>query len=316
MAMKKQIRQILIILLLGMILTACSSNPTVNQNNGPILLQEVTIAPTNAQATRALTNTPSPTPPVLEAPQQVQLTVASGFVLVTPTLPPSKTPTMTPTITATSSVTPIIIPSLIPTTPAPNSFPTSAIVPLTAIPTAYPPNFPPVNPPVIGNTPFPTVPTSCQFIWFFPDPKPPFCPLSPQTISPAAYQTFEYGFMIWVGSQDAIYVMFNDVLNPRWQVFRDNYEESMPAEDPMYNTPPNPATYQPRRGFGLLWRNNEAIRSRLGWATTPSEAPYNAQTQTGADSTLFISDPQNGVFMLLAQGVEWDRYTGVGIIIP
>lgn len=314
MVMKKQLQLILIIALFA-ILTACSSNPSVNQD-GPILLQEVTIAATDLQPTRPLTSTPSSTPPVLEAPQRVQLTVASGFVLVTPTLPPSKTPTQTPTITATSSITPIIIPSLIPTTPAPNSFPTSAIVPLTAIPTAYPPNFPPVNPPVVGNTPFPTAPIPCQFMWFFPDPKPPICPLSPQTLSPAAFQSFEYGFMIWVGSQDAIYVMFNDVLNPRWQVFRDNYEESMPSEDPLYNNPPNPSTYQPRRGFGLLWRNNEAIRTRLGWATTPSEIPYNAQNQTGADSTLFISDPQNGVFMLLAQGIEWERYINVGIVIP
>ena len=320
--MMVQIRQFkqLIFIACFLVLTACSSNPTVNQNNGPILLQEVTIASTNAQPTRALTNTPSPTPPVLEAPQQVPLTVESGFVLVTPTLPPSKTPTMTPTITPTPTTTPIIIPTLLPTTPAPNSaFPTSAIVPLTNIPTAYPPDFNPnnpLNPPIVGSTAFPTTPLPCQYFWFFPEPKPPVCPLSPQTLSPAAYQPFENGFMIWVGSQDAIYVMFNDVLNPRWQVVRDNYEEGMPADDPAYNTPPNPMTYQPRRGLGLVWRNNETIRTRLGWATTANEIPYNAQTQTGADSSLFLSDSQNGIFMLLPQGIEWERYAVIGVIIP
>lgn len=295
-----------------LLLTACSSNPSVNQNNGPILLQEVTLALTNALPTRPLTNTPSPTISVLEVPQQVQITVESGFVLVTPTLPPSKTPTITPTITQT----PIVIPSLLPTTLAPNvAFPTSAIVPLTNIPTAFPPNNP-VNPPVAGNTPFPTAPVPCQFFWFFSNPQPPICPLSPQTLSPAAYQSFEYGFMIWVGSQDAIYVLFNDALNPRWQVVRDNYEEGMPADDPLYNNPPSPTTFQPRRGFGLIWRNNETIRTRLGWATTPDEVPYNTQTQTGADSTLFISDPQNNIFMLLPQGIEWGRYVVIGIAIP
>ena len=298
-------------------MVACSSSPTVNQNSGPILLQEVTIAPTGVAPTRALTNTPSSTPPVLEAPQQA-VTVESGFVLITPTLPPSKTPTMTPTITPTSSITPIVIPSLLPTTAVPQSgFATSVIVPLTNVPSTLPPNNN-FNPPPIGSftTPTPNNPVPCQFGWFFVNPQPPVCPLSPQTLSPAAYQQFENGFMIWVGSQDAIYVMFNDVLNPRWQVFRDNYEEGMPADDPLYNNPPNPNTYQPRRGFGLLWRNNEVIRSRLGWATTPDELPYNAQNQTGADSTLFISDPQNGVFMLLAQGVDWIRHVNIGVVIP
>lgn len=297
---------------------ACSSNPTVNQNSGPILLQEVTIAPTSVAPTRALTNTPSAPPPVLEAPQQIGATIESGFLLVTPTLPPSKTPTNTPTITPTTSVTPIMIPSLLPTTAVPQSgFATSVIVPLTNIaPTSFPP---PINqnPPIgVFGTPTPNLPVPCQFTWFFINPQPPVCPLSPATLSPAAYQTFENGFMIWVGSQDAIYVMFNDVLNPRWQVFRDNYEEGMPADDPLYNNPPNPNTYQPRRGFGLLWRNNEIIRSRLGWATTFDEIAYNAQTQTGADSTLFISDPQSGVFILLAQGVEWVRHVNIGVVIP
>ena len=88
-----------------LLLTACSSNPSVNQNNGPILLQEVTLALTNALPTRPLTNTPSPTTSMLEVPQQVQITVESGFVLVTPTLPPSKTPTITPTITPTFTPT-------------------------------------------------------------------------------------------------------------------------------------------------------------------------------------------------------------------
>ncbi|MCL4253498.1 MAG: hypothetical protein KJ043_06950, partial [Anaerolineae bacterium] len=137
------------ILIISMVV-ACSSSPTVNQNNGPVLLQEVTIAPTGVAPTRALTNTPSSTPPVLEAPQQV-VTVESGFVLVTPTLPPSKTPTMTPTITATSSITPIVIPSLLPTTAVPQSgFATSVIVPLTNVPSTLPPNNN-FNPPPIGS---------------------------------------------------------------------------------------------------------------------------------------------------------------------
>lgn len=305
------------IVMSGMI--GCSSSPTVNQSGGPILLQEMTIAPTAAVPTRPLTNTPSPTTS-FETPPPI-VTIESGFMLITPTLPPSKTPTMTPTITATPSITPIIIPTLLPTTTMPAGFATSVIMPLTNLPPTpfSPPNIN-LNPPPIGvfTTPTPntSMPMPCQFSWFFANPQPLVCPLSMVTMSPAAFQQFENGFMIWMGTQDAIYVMYNDMLPPRWQVFRDNYEEGMPADDPMYNTPLTPNTYQPRRGFGLLWRNNEVIRNRIGWAIMSDEIPYNAQNQTGADSTLFISDPQNGVFMLLPQGIEWQRFVNVGVMIP
>ena len=33
--------------------------------------------------------------------------------------------------------------------------------------------------------------------------------------------------------------------------------------------PPESSLYQPKRGFGKLWRNTPEIKDALGWATTP-----------------------------------------------
>src|SRR6185436_7286480 len=92
----------LIGLVLLVLLVACSPERSA-LNYGPLLFQEVTLAPTTPSPTRALSTTP---PPIAIAISTAVLTTPvttptkkSNFVLVTPTLPPSKTPTQTPSIT-------------------------------------------------------------------------------------------------------------------------------------------------------------------------------------------------------------------------
>jgi hypothetical protein len=215
------------------------------------------------------------------------VTLESSFVLVTPTLPPSKTPTETPTQTPTFTVTPL--PSL-----------TRYVLFPTPIPI----------PPLSGVVPLPTaVDSACPVAWFFSQFVPPSCALNPAVSSPGSFQQFQNGFMVWTGQQHAIYVLYGSANLPRWQVFNDTFETGMPDTDPAYDNPP-PYTWQPRRGFGLLWRNNAAVRDRIGWAVTELETAYTLQVQIGADGVIYMNEPRGGVFSLAPNGSEWKRYDG------
>jgi hypothetical protein len=276
-----------------LIVAACSGDPVPEP--GLRLVEQNTVAPSLPVPTRALSNTPSVTPIAFDDEIQSPLedvTVEADLVLVTPTLPPSKTPTTTPSITPTLTITPSPTMTVTATATRP-LFPTSVIIPATA-PVAAP------------------VQQICDTQWFFIEPRPAACPLTAPTASNGVYQEFENGFMIWVGLQDAIFVIYKDDVQPSWQVFPDPFEESMPHDDPRYAIAPRDNIWQPRRGFGLLWRENEALRTRIGWAMDRDELPFSVQTQQADDGQYFISTPGNRVFGLLAGGTGWTLYNGFG----
>jgi len=234
-------------------------------------------------------------PPTAEIQSPLEMvTVEAEFLLVTPTLPPSKTPTTTPTLTPTPTVT--ISPTLPATATAMRLLlPTSVIASVTA----------PV--PVAVNQ-------VCDSTWFFIQPRPDNCPLNPPSASQGVYQTFQNGYMVWVGSQDAIYVLYTDRLFPRWQVFRDFFEEGMVEDSPEYANAPGPGLWQPRRGFGMLWRSNTAVRQRIGWGTIEWEQPFSVQVQTASDGVIFLSRPDGVIFSLFPQGNQWQEFSSTGMI--
>lgn len=120
------------------------------------------------------------------------------------------------------------------------------------------------------------LPLTCPFTWFF-QPAPDICPQDAVLVSPGAEQAFEHGWMIWVGEEDRIYVLYNDeTFSPKWEAFQDEWNEGDPIDDPSI-TPPQ-GFYQPVRGFGLVWREQPNVRDRLGWALAP-EAAYTTQVQ-------------------------------------
>ena len=273
------------IVLIVCILVACTSDPNVAVR--PRLVQEVTLQSTAVMPTRVLSPTPSPIViPVATTERQVA-TIAVGnpdFILITPTLPPSKTPTLTPSITPT-----------------------------------FPPTLPPtITRPVIntGGQLLPTQsyelvissPQACQVVWFFSQPNVPLCPLSNALTSPGAFQQFQQGFMIWVGQQDAIYTVYNSGASPRWQVFRDTYEDGDPENDPQLTPPPD--VWQPRRGFGEVWRDQPGVRDRIGWAVMVDEVPFTTQVQIAANGTIFIAEPRGGIIALEPGGQNWNQYAG------
>jgi hypothetical protein len=113
--------------------------------------------------------------------------------------------------------------------------------------------------------------------------------------------------MFWVQQQDAIYVLYDSANLPRWQVFNDTFQDGMPDTDPAYEPAP-PYTWQPKRGFGLLWRSQPTLRDRLGWSVIEWETPYNMLVQIGSDGTIYLNDPRSGFFALAPDGSDWKRY--------
>lgn len=89
--------------------------------------------------------------------------------------------------------------------------------------------------------------------------------------------------MIWLEETDSIIVFYGDGL---WQRFEDTWSEGEPESDPSL-TPPE-GRFQPIRGFGKLWRQNQEIRQALGWALG-LELSFESMFQ---DQSLALDRPQ------------------------
>jgi hypothetical protein len=283
------------LLLLLLCLAACDASDT-STGDGPLLVREVTLAPTDLSPTRFLS--PTPTQPTQARPTGEvvsplnQVTVDARYIVVTPTLPPSKTPTATPTQTQTPTVTPTASMTNTATSTA-FLLPTSEIIPITQ--------------PVAQNAD-----NICDSSWFFIEPRPAACPMSQPTASNGVFQQFQNGTMIWVGSGQAVYVLYNDSNQPRWQVFRDYFDQNNPSMAYL-DAPPQQigsGFWSPRRGFGLLWQQDINIHNRIGPAIEQWEQPYSVQVQTASDGSIFISTPRGFVYGLLYGGVNWNQYSG------
>lgn len=118
----------------------------------------------------------------------------------------------------------------------------------------------PTPTPTITPTPLPASPT----------PRPEIFPTNTVAQVQIAEQVFEHGRMFWIRHTRQIWVMVNvppDVPGGDWFCYNDTFVEGEPEIDPSL-VPPE-GTYQPRRGFGKLWRNRPDLKSALGWAITP-----------------------------------------------
>ncbi|MCD4685381.1 MAG: hypothetical protein K8S97_05555 [Anaerolineae bacterium] len=153
------------------------------------------------------------------------------------------------------------------------------------------------------------IPLSCPEAWFF-GPAPDACPAAPPQVSMEAEQTFERGRMIWVEVQDRIYVIFEDGRSPAWAQYPDNFREGDPDRDE--GLVPPPGLVQPVRGFGLIWRTNERVRERLGWATSPEvsfEGMLQSDSAEPSIATLYLRMRDGGIVAL-------DNFTNEWVIIP
>lgn len=152
----------------------------------------------------------------------------------------------------------------------------------------------------------------CSLIWFF---QPPVedCPAAPPTQSLQVEQRFEGGIMLWLESSQEIYALFSDGQTPTWQIFPDNFTDGIPIQDDSITAPPE--RLQPVRGFGLVWRENPAVRERLGWAVEP-ELGYDGVIQradAAEQGTIYLRIRDGGIVGLQPGGVAWEVLPVVSI---
>jgi hypothetical protein len=203
---------------------------------------------------------------------------------------PSATPTPEPTLAETPEDTPTPTDTSTPT--ADNTLPpTSTPTPTVELPTTTP---------TATETPESTAPPECDVL-----PEGPFLPLweadptrqavlgcptsNHPRIEPVAwevstsYQPFERGAMLWsdkIGwyEQPVIYVLYEDGTYSRYE---DTYESG--DDETVPETPPA-GLFEPVLGFGKVWRENEAVRDGLGWATAAeSPGPGRFQLYVGGE---------------------------------
>lgn len=90
-----------------------------------------------------------------------------------------------------------------------------------------------------------------------------------------AEQEFQNAKMFWLQPIEQIWILQTDADGVNiWIVRDDSFEDGM-SENDFDLTPPAEGLIQPIRGFGFLWRNDDTLRSQIGWATS-EEVGYNA----------------------------------------
>jgi len=124
--------------------------------------------------------------------------------------------------------------------------------------------------------PTPDLPESCSF-----SPHPQLvaaydqatlgCPTGPAEISWAAWEAFQGGYTFWRGDTDDTYVLYLSGTAGRpttaWQRVPGVWKWDLSNPDGVGMSPPS-GLYEPRRGFGWLWRTHlDGPEGPLGWAT-------------------------------------------------
>ena len=116
----------------------------------------------------------------------------------------------------------------------------------------------------------------------------------------SAEETFEHGYMFWRSDLLLVYVLYD---NHTWQSYADTWLEGQMEWDAAIVAPSG--LYQPKRGFGKVWREQPGVRGKIGWATT-TERGLGASYQAYQGGLMIWSDVQ-GSFVLFNDGT-WEHH--------
>jgi hypothetical protein len=99
------------------------------------------------------------------------------------------------------------------------------------------------------------------------------CPEDEEKVIWCAWQEFEHGYMLWRIDTGKIYVLsIEGADGGSWQECDDPWEEGKYPSDIDPDIIPPPGLVQPKRGFGLIWREQlGGPKSDLGWALMEEE---------------------------------------------
>ncbi len=138
---------------------------------------------------------------------------------------------------------------------------------------------------------------------------------------PSAYQGFEHGAMIAYrqgSSLAGIYVLCGDqgagqLLRPQVRNAPEYFYDPWDPSQPVGGGPgPRPGLYEPARGFGRVWRENQQVHDCLGYATESGETSFTGRLQPFHTNALIAATTPAGrfIYVLYAAGVErrYERY--------
>jgi hypothetical protein len=112
--------------------------------------------------------------------------------------------------------------------------------------------------------------------------------------------------MFWRGDLGVIYTLFSD---KKYQQFADTWTSAEPEWD--VSIVPPAGFYQPKRGFGKVWREGDVspsgkVRDKLSWATIEERGlSMSWQAYTGG---LMLWSNTQGFFVLYNDNYTWERY--------
>ena len=125
------------------------------------------------------------------------------------------------------------------------------------------------------------------------------CPLAGQDYEATAgsIARFERGQMYWVnlrgGESIIIVVFYEENNNLSYQIFEDTWREGDPESADL--TPPD-GLFEPRRGFGKVWREQPEVQDKIGWALE-NEQTVNINYQVFEGGSLMRLWRENVVWM-------------------
>jgi len=154
---------------------------------------------------------------------------------------------------------------------------TGACAPSPPEETPLPPPTSTREPPTPTLTPIPTPTLACALepvgefreAW----PSEIGCPEDEEKVIWCAWQEFEYGYMLWRADTGKITVLsLEGRERGTWQEYDDPWVEGKYPTDMDPDIEPPPGLVQPKRGFGLIWREQlGGPQSDIGWAFAEEE---------------------------------------------
>jgi hypothetical protein len=121
------------------------------------------------------------------------------------------------------------------------------------------------------------------------------CPTTAEQGFSGTQQFFHNGFAVANDTSGLIYVFYN---NGTWQQFQNTWTSGDPVFNPSLYPPPG--WCQPEYGIGKVWRNQDNVSQKLGWARHPAQ-PTNGTTQQ-YQGGMMLWTPSAGVYVMYNNG--------------
>ncbi|NIO68589.1 MAG: hypothetical protein GTN71_05970 [Anaerolineae bacterium] len=163
--------------------------------------------------------------------------------------------------------------------------------------TPVPSPTPTVEPPPPTPTPIPTPTLACAL-----EPVGEFreawsseigCPEDEEKVIWCAWQEFQHGYMLWrIDTRKITVFSLEGADGGSWQVYDDTWVDGKYPIDIDPGIVPPPGLVQPKRGFGLVWREQlGGPKSDIGWALMEEEGLC-AVVQSFEKGSMFRYNPE------------------------